>query len=123
MTEYVGMASGTKAGVIAGASGAILAAVAAVNHEEVLAWCGVAIAGLSIVTSGGTAAFHKFKAAIREENLQDANAVLAMAKVIADAHSEFEQRVARMDQRLIEVELRIARAAEKTGLDPAGKHD
>ncbi len=82
---------------VAGGSGGVIGAV---THDQVLTWCGVALAVASAVLSAAVAGYHRIRGARRDEDTADRKFQLDDIRALTRAQVELERRIDSTENRL-----------------------
>jgi hypothetical protein len=91
---------------VAGGTGGV---VGAATHDEVLTWCGVALAVCSAILSTAIAGYHRIRDARRTEDAADRQAQLDDIRALTRVQIELERRIDSTETRLATVDGQLER--------------
>jgi len=89
--------------------GTVLAAAGAIDRDQLIAWAGVALAGLSALATFGWSQYHTWREARRKEDVADRKAAAEALREQIAAQVELEARLRNNAAKLTELEARLAR--------------
>lgn len=87
-----------------GAGGSVLGAL---THDQVMTWCGTAIAVGSALITGLVAAYHQIRAARRDEDAKDRRQLLDETREMARSQYALEARIKEAEKKAVELARRI----------------